>query len=336
MAQAIAFQAALTRLGFNAQSIAGLNANGVQSVEDLINLTDKDTAQILKIVRAGPPPIIVPYLAQKRLDIFCFWATRRNRLNEPLNPVLFDQVATNTYGSMMALSTQEENLVVKPPGEFKKDTKWKNFKEGAIAYLNAVRGKHDIPLAYVIREQDIPVPNQVYQSEHHRLISITPLQGIEFEDDNGRVFDLLKSWTINGHAWTWMRAFNSTRNGRSAWLALINHFEGDAQRDRVKDQAYASIVAAKYYGERKKFSFETYVTIHQEAYDQYISAEVLLPKDGQEVLGQVVARKRDADGNPIGRGNSNPILDTRLYEVKFSDGNVAEYSANVIAKCIYS
>jgi len=98
------------------------------------------------------------------------------------------------------------------------------------------------------------------------LISITPLQGIEFEDDNGRVFDLLKSWTINGHAWTWMRAFNSTRNGRSAWLALINHFEGDAQRDRVKDQAYASIAAAKYYGERKKFSFETYVTIHQDAY----------------------------------------------------------------------
>ncbi len=120
MAQTVAFQAALTRLGFNAQSIAGLNANGVQSVEDLINLTDKDTAQILKIVRAGPPPIIVPYLAQKRLDIFCFWATRRNRLNEPLNPVLFDQVTMNTYGSMMALSTQEEDLVVKPPGEFKK------------------------------------------------------------------------------------------------------------------------------------------------------------------------------------------------------------------------
>jgi len=37
-----------------------------------------------------------------------------------------------------------------------------------------------------------------------------------------------------------------------------------------------------------------------EAYDQYISAEVRLPKDGQEMLGQVIARKRDADGNPVG------------------------------------
>ncbi len=123
-----------------------------------------------------------------------------------------------------------------------------------------------IPLAYVIREDEAPPPNQVYQSEHHRLISITPLLGIEFEEDNGKVFDLLKSWTLNGPAWTWMRAYNATRNGRQAWIALIAHFEGDAQRDRVKDHAYAAISSARYFGDRKKFSFETYVTIHQESY----------------------------------------------------------------------
>jgi hypothetical protein len=65
-----------------------------------------------------------------------------------------------------------------------------------------------------------------------------------------------------------MRAYNSTRNGREAWLALIAHFEGDAQRDRVKDQAYAAIASAKYFGNHKKFSFETYVTIHQESYSK--------------------------------------------------------------------
>jgi hypothetical protein len=166
----------------------------------------------------------------------------------------------------MAISAQEEELVVKPPSKYKKDTKWKNFKEGAIAYLNAIKGKYDIPLAYVIREDEQPVSNQIFQSEHHRLIAVIPLQGIEFEEDNGRVFDLLKSWTINGHAWTWVRSFNSTRNGRQAWLALVNHFEGDAQRDKVKDHAYAAIAAAKYYGENMRFTFETYVMIHQDAY----------------------------------------------------------------------
>jgi hypothetical protein len=63
-----------------------------------------------------------------------------------------------------------------------------------------------------------------------------------------------------------MRAYNATRNGRQAWLALVNHFKRDAQRDRVKDHAYAAIAAAKYYSEKKHFTFETYVTIHQDAY----------------------------------------------------------------------
>jgi hypothetical protein len=152
--QAVAFQAVLTRIGFNQQSIAALNANGVLSIQDLINLLDKDTAQILKIIRMGTPPVLVPYLAQKRLHIFCYWATRRNHLNEALTPALFDQDAINMYGTMMALSTQEKELFVKPPGEFKKDTEWKNFKEGSIAYLNAVKGKYNIPLAYIIREDE--------------------------------------------------------------------------------------------------------------------------------------------------------------------------------------
>jgi hypothetical protein len=315
MAQVVAVNAALTRLGFNAQSIAGLTANGIITVTDLINLTDKDTAQILKIVWAGPPALIVPYLAQKHMDIFCFWATRRNRLNEPLDPALFMQAAVNTYGAMMALSTQEEDLVVKPPGEFKKDTKWKSFKEGAIAYLNAVKGKYDIPLTYVIRVDAIPQPNQDFQSEHHQLITITPLQGIEYEEDNGRVFDLLKSWTINGPAWTWMRAFNTTRNGREAWLSLEQHFEGDAQCNRVKDQAYASTASAKYHGEKKRFTFETYVTIHQDAYadlEQY--GEVI--SEEKRVRDLLVNIK---DTSPAANAAKGTILATPTLRNKFAN-----------------
>lgn len=47
-------------------------------------------------------------------------------------------------------------------------------------------------------------------------------------------------------------------------------------------------------------------------------------------------QKRDAEGNNIGRSHHNPILDTRIYEVAFSDGHVAEYVTNVIAENIYS
>ena len=209
-AQLAAFQAVLTRMGFGQPAVAALNANGLNSTRDLINLTDKDVEQLLKIVRAGPPAVVVPIISQKRPNIFCYWATKRDRLNESIMPALFNQAAIDEYGAMMALSAKDEEVVVKAPGEYKKDTKWKAFKEGALAYFNGVKGNHNIPLAYVIRAEEFPDANINYQTEHHRIISITPLAGAAYEEDNGKVFDLLKSWTINGPAWTWMRAYNAS------------------------------------------------------------------------------------------------------------------------------
>jgi hypothetical protein len=52
--------------------------------------------------------------------------------------------------------------------------------------------------------------------------------------------------------------------------------------------------------------------------------------------GIVKTHKCDADGNPIGKANSNPLLDTHLYDVKFPDGDIKEYAGNVIAESIYS
>jgi hypothetical protein len=73
-----------------------------------------------------------------------------------------------------------------------------------------------------------------------------------------------------------------------------------------------------------------------EAYDKYLSAEVLLPNMGTVTKARVVARKRDADGNPVGRAHSNPLLDTREYEVEFVDGATDVFTANTIAECMYS
>jgi hypothetical protein len=218
---------------------------------------------------------------------------------------------------MMAISnasTDEENIV-QAPAEYKTGSKWKAFKEGAIAYLNGIRGKHDIPLAYIIRDDEVPQPNQVYQSEHQRLIAVALLQGVVFEDDNGRVLDLLKSWTINGPAWTWMHAHNSTRNGRQAWLSLVGHFEGDVQRDRVKDNAYASIVSTKYYGERKKFTFETYVTIHQDAYsDLEQHGEIILEeKHVRDLLANI------KDTSPAASAAKGTILATPNLHSNFAN-----------------
>ena len=60
-----------------------------------------------------------------------------------------------------------------------------------------------------------------------------------------------------------------------------------------------------------------------EAFDEYLMAEVLLPNMGTIAKAKVTGRKRDVDGNPIGKRHSNPMLDTREYEVEFPDGATA-------------
>ena len=70
--------------------------------------------------------------------------------------------------------------------------------------------------------------------------------------------------------------------------------------------------------------------------DSYVNTEVMLSRGDRMARGKVVRRKRDAEGNPIGRANNNPILDTRQYEVQFADGEVTELTANAIAEAMFA
>ena len=70
--------------------------------------------------------------------------------------------------------------------------------------------------------------------------------------------------------------------------------------------------------------------------DPYINMEIGLPRGPDNELHMAVVKKRrtDEDGNHIGVAHSNPICDTRLYDVTFSDGHTESIAANVIAENI--
>ena len=66
-------------------------------------------------------------------------------------------------------------------------------------------------------------------------------------------------------------------------------------------------------------------------YDPYLHSQVLLPHEGEGKVAKVKFRKRDSEGNLIGRAAANPVQDTREYIVEFEDGSEGQYSANVIS-----
>jgi hypothetical protein len=73
-----------------------------------------------------------------------------------------------------------------------------------------------------------------------------------------------------------------------------------------------------------------------EGFDEYIGAQIILPRHEGRITGKIIKRAKGNDGNPIGRRNDNPFLDTRQYEVELSDGTTEEYYANVIAENLFS
>jgi hypothetical protein len=74
--------------------------------------------------------------------------------------------------------------LVKAPEAFKKDTKWCPWKESVQLYLNSQLNQVHILLAYIIWEQDNPIPGLVYSKVHKELVQGTVFYGTEFNANN--------------------------------------------------------------------------------------------------------------------------------------------------------
>jgi hypothetical protein len=73
-----------------------------------------------------------------------------------------------------------------------------------------------------------------------------------------------------------------------------------------------------------------------DTYDQYVGAQVRVPIGGDTRSRKVTRRKRELDGTWKGRANTNPMLNSRTYEIEFPYGRSYEYTANVIAENMYA
>ena len=73
-----------------------------------------------------------------------------------------------------------------------------------------------------------------------------------------------------------------------------------------------------------------------EAIGNYIGAEIMISHSDTFTQGRVRRRKRNMEGNTIGRANSNPIMDNKTYEVGFENTRMSIYSENVISESMYS
>ena len=70
--------------------------------------------------------------------------------------------------------------------------------------------------------------------------------------------------------------------------------------------------------------------------DLFQNAEIFLPHGDRNEIAKVIGRKRDQDGNYIGRAHKNPVLDSRKFTVRFNDGGEKDITFNLLAEHLYS
>ena len=151
-------------------------------------------------------------------------------------------------------------------------------------------------------------------------------------------------------------------NGRCVYRSSYRHLTEDevnSPEERKKTESYDQIIYSKLRSSASTQDFEEdYSTPEYElyedddgdgivhakecddvptpiTYDIYIGAEVFLPNGNDMVSGTVMLRVKDFEGQPIGKADKNPVLDTRVYN-EFSDCENAELGANIIAECMYA
>ena len=72
--------------------------------------------------------------------------------------------------------------------------------------------------------------------------------------------------------------------------------------------------------------------------ESYLNMELGIRRNGESDMINATVKRRavDSDGLPVGQYNDNPLLDSRVYEVEYSDGTSGKMSANIIAENLLS
>ena len=287
VAPAVAFRAALQRIGFNVATQNAINENGFDTIVDLVSVSEADLDRLPKHLESWRDPdldpedqVRVPFVSLKRLKAMRYWVLSQRWLGvEPAAANFTAQVLTDTMQRMQDnkdFKTATEDSEVTKPIAFAEMAKWSKFWELFMTYLGRVRGAAEVPLRYLIREQaevTDTIREAAYDSMEERLIATTVHTGSHYALDNRTLYDELKPLVIDGPGWGFIKQFDKTKDGRSAVLALKSQAEGLAAKLTRKMKAYSSIKQSVYRGPRRGFTFDSYVSLHQEAHNELLDLE---------------------------------------------------------------
>lgn len=265
----------------NANAILAITVEqGITSLDDLSNLNKDEiytmVTAINKRTRRINEQVTISALSLKFIRAVREWIKWQMAFDLPFNDNrLYDIDARTRVLERMEFESRLKDAdvtVATPPKPLMSIgyKAWIPFWKQFQAYCSTIRGVLKIPLSYVYREHD-EVTDEIRDAEYDtvesRISALVVLEGPFFSDDNLKVWQLLEPLVNTGDVWPFVKSFQSTGDGRGALERLRGITEGAASKVTVKALAKQSLREAKYTGQSKNFTFDSYIAKLQTAFN---------------------------------------------------------------------
>ena len=193
---------------------------------------------------------------KKKIKAFSQWVKDQYRLG--LNPADTMFPVNETIGLLKRASTHKKFIdkakslaSAAKPEKFTKELLWEDWANTFVNYLRTIPGRNGVPLQYIVRDNEMadPTPNEDFLDDY---IKNAPLTGEAFIIDANEVHThLINLIAHNDEADSITKLHETERNGRTDWLSLKNHYEGQGVYASNITKAEHDLNNLHYTGEKK-------------------------------------------------------------------------------------
>jgi hypothetical protein len=129
----------------------------------------------------------------------------------------------------------------------------------------------DIPLALEPLGNDVPYSDES-GSLMNELINHTPHDGVGWDEDNATVFAIIQEMVRDVSMASSLKGHQRSRNGRAAYLSLVQHNLGSAQWDKVLLKAEEVQNVRVWNGRNGRYTIKRHIDMHRDAYNDMVRA----------------------------------------------------------------
>jgi hypothetical protein len=144
--------------------------------------------------------------------------------------------------------------------------------ENIDSHLLKTLGRAKTPLAYVVRQNDAVPPSLQdpptnYATIQEEMVARMPHTDLAYREDNIKVWEIIRDSLHESEAYNWIKRSERRRDGRSAYLALTTHYLGASKNETLRNQADTRLMQTFYGGEKNKFDWSKYVSVHKRCHN---------------------------------------------------------------------